>query len=94
MGCIVLKLEYMKFIIIFLLISSVCFGQKKLTKSDTAKANVYTDSVYTVNVLADFRNSMFKELKSPDEYEFLKQQIDKFIDIKRKRWEAYLKENK
>lgn len=84
----------MKLLLVTFLFISLSSLAQKTTKLDSVKANIYYDSISTVNVLSDFKNSLFKELQSPVEYEFLKQQIDRFIDIKKKRWELYLKQNK
>lgn len=90
----------MKSIIILLLVSSVCFGQKnstpnvKLTRLDTAKVMVYNDSVATVNVINDFKNVIFKDIKAAQDYDFLKNLLDKYLDEKRKMWEAFINKNK
>ena len=88
----------MKFLFIVFLFAGInCFGQAAskpvYTKMDTLKANVAFDSTTTVNMMEDFKNSVFKKLNSGTEYEFLKQLIDEFMTEKRKRWEAYIKQN-
>lgn len=90
----------MKSIIILLLVSSVCFGQTnsspkvKLTRLDTAKVMVYNDSIATVNVVNDFKNVIFKDIKAAQDYDFLKTLIDKYMDEKRRMWADFINKNK
>lgn len=86
--------------LVLVIISSVCFGQKnstpniKMTRLDTAKVLVYNDSVNTVNVVNDFKNIIFKDIKAAQDYDFLKSLLDKYMDEKRKIWETFLNKNK